>query len=66
MNQTREDIKKIESLWEERYNTLILSVVDYCKGLQNEEHKIFYDPKVESPVIHALDRVILELMKRKI
>lgn len=60
---TKEQVEEIESLWAERHNALVRKMVNYCKKLQYEESKIYYNPKAESPVIHALDQVILELGK---
>ena len=57
------DIKEIEYLWMLRQNALIEYMIAFCKTLQTADSTTNHN--TESPVIHTLDNVILELTKHK-
>lgn len=59
--QHLDELLEIESLWMQRTDALIRSVISYCKSLQNKEASVY--KTTETPVIHILDNVILELQK---
>lgn len=55
------NLKEVERLWCERHNALIGHMTDFCKELQKKEAEVYKN--AQTPVIHALDVVILELSK---